>query len=701
MSSTINESPFHKGEQAIQTRLGVRESMEKFGKMVIRDHLPQQHRDFYQQLPFIVVGHADQNGDPWVSFLCKPPGFIQSPNNRQLELNISLSKGDPLLETLNVNHENNILTRLGLLGIELPSRRRNRLSVHVAHFSDQQILLDVDQAFGNCPQYIQSRELRFLPEHQRNSEKFENISELDQKAVSLIEKADTFFIASYIDTEEGKESNGADASHRGGRPGFIRVNDPISITIPDYSGNNHFNTFGNILENGKAGLLFIDFDSGDILTITGDARINWDSAAISHFEGAQRLLEFTITKARWIKNSLPVRWGKAEFSPNSMLTGTWKEAAQIESDEAKRKEWLEYQVTSTVKESDVIRSFHLRPVAGKTLSFMPGQFLTIKADIEGQQQIRTYTVSNSPNDSSYRISVKREIAKSANLPDGVFSNYIHDQIKEGDRLLAKAPNGNFYFDTSHQRPAVLFAAGIGITPMVSILREALIEAVKTRHLREITLIAVARNERERVFYDEINDIVKSTGYQINVYWFLTQPEKNLKLGVDYEFEGRPEKHLIEQLIRHSEHDAYLCGPGGFMQSAYDDLRAIGIEDKNIYAESFGPSSLKRDCQQTEENVAKQALISIKNIKNNSVIEQPWSDTDGSLLEFLEGHGISPTFGCRSGQCGSCKTQITKGKVTHTLPTGVDLRDDELLLCCAKPEQINDIDTPEITLIIPE
>lgn len=699
MSSATSASPFHKGEQAIQSRMGVRDSMERFGKMVIRDHMPQQHQNFYQQLPFIIVGHADRNGDPWVSFLCKPPGFIQSPNNKQLDINISLSNGDPLLETLKDNQQNDQTTRLGLLGIELPSRRRNRLSAHVRKFNRDQIQLDVDQSFGNCPQYIQSRELEFLPTEQRRAEKFEDISELDQAAITLIEKADTFFIASYIDFEDGNASNGADASHRGGRPGFVRVNDTVSITIPDYLGNNHFNTFGNITENGKAGLLFIDFDSGDILTITGNAEINWNSTDISHFEGAQRLLEFSLTKARWIKNALPVRWGKAEFSPNSMLTGTWKEAAQIALAEAKRNEWLEYQITSTVKESDTICSLYLQPMVGETLNFSPGQFLTVKADIDGRQQIRTYTVSNAPNDSNYRISVKREVARTNDLPDGVFSNYIHDQLKEGDRLLAKAPNGNFFFDSKGKRPVILFAAGIGITPMVSILRHALIDAVKTRHLREITLIAVARNKQERAFYQEINDIVKSTEYQINVYWFLTKPEEALKIGVDYFIEGRPDQSLIEKLIGHTGYDAYLCGPGKFMQDTYDNLRAIGLEDKNIYAESFGPSSLKRDCLRAEKNVAKRALINIKNEQDDSVIKQLWSDTNGALLEFLEEHGMFPAFGCRSGQCGSCKAKISKGKVIHTLATGVDLKDDELLLCCAKPKQIDNQDTPEITLVI--
>ena len=305
------KSPFHRGEKAIQSKLGIREGMEKIGQFLIHDHMSQQHQEFYSQLPYVLVGHADNQGNPWASILYKKTGLMQSPGSKYLQIQAQPIIGDPLADTLFINQQNDKQTRLGLLGVELTSRRRNRLAGHVISYSKNEIMLEIDQAFGNCPKYIQSRDLKFLSENEIKTAEMVEISTLDQSMQQLIKSSDTFFIASYIDNNDFA---GADVSHRGGAPGFIRVNNSQSITIPDYRGNNHFNTLGNIQENSKAGLLFIDFETGDILMLTGQAKIIWDASDIQQFDGAQRLLEFHLLKGRMIKNALPVKWGKAEFS---------------------------------------------------------------------------------------------------------------------------------------------------------------------------------------------------------------------------------------------------------------------------------------------------------------------------------------------------------------------------------------------------
>jgi ferredoxin/predicted pyridoxine 5'-phosphate oxidase superfamily flavin-nucleotide-binding protein len=127
--------------------------MERFGSRVIRDYMPDQHREFYGQLPFIFVGHADKAGWPWASILFNKPGFITSSDDKTLDINALPVTGDPLADGLQPG------TRLGLLGIEPPTRRRNRLAAHIVEHTDEHIHLAVDQAFGNCPQYIQTREL--------------------------------------------------------------------------------------------------------------------------------------------------------------------------------------------------------------------------------------------------------------------------------------------------------------------------------------------------------------------------------------------------------------------------------------------------------------------------------------------------------------------------------------------------------------
>ena len=142
----LTTSPFHKGEQKIQTMLGVRDKMERFGRQVIRDFMPEQHQEFYHQLPFVMIGHADSSGWPWASILFNSHGFISATSDHLLQINAKPVVGDPLAQSLAEN------LRLGVLGIELENRRRNPLSGRVSYYDQNGIELAIDQAFGNCPQ---------------------------------------------------------------------------------------------------------------------------------------------------------------------------------------------------------------------------------------------------------------------------------------------------------------------------------------------------------------------------------------------------------------------------------------------------------------------------------------------------------------------------------------------------------------------
>jgi predicted pyridoxine 5'-phosphate oxidase superfamily flavin-nucleotide-binding protein len=191
----------------------------------------------------------------------------------------------------------------------LPSRRRNRLSAAITEVQNQTIQLEVIQSFGNCPQYIQARQM--IPhQHQEAPEQVE-ITGFNQEIGKLIAQSDTFFVASHYQNNSHElnshelnshelnshelnsaVSMGADVSHRGGKPGFVRVDSDTTLTIPDYLGNFHFNTLGNFLLNPKAGLLFIDFENGHILSLTGRVEILWESDELEYFDGAQRLWQF-------------------------------------------------------------------------------------------------------------------------------------------------------------------------------------------------------------------------------------------------------------------------------------------------------------------------------------------------------------------------------------------------------------------------
>ncbi len=667
-------SPFHKGEQQLQQRLGVRNKMERFGRQVIRDYMPEQHQDFYAHLPFIFVGHADAEGWPWASILFNSAGFIRALDDKHLQINVKPATGDPLHDSLTIGE------RWGLLGIELETRRRNRLAAHINKVSEEGIVLSIDQAFGNCPQYIQQRAHYFVDAATMPAEEVENITAFDQQARSLIANSDTFFVASYVVNGSDMPSEGADVSHRGGKPGFIRIDDHKTLTIPDYTGNFHFNTLGNFVENPRAGLLFIDFVNGHLLTLTGTVEILWDSPDTQFFAGAERLWTFTLDHGRWLKNVLPLRWDLQEYSPNTRLTGSWSEAEAAKKAERLKNTWQPYQVVSVVQESSLIKSFYLQAPRDQKPSFEAGQFLTLKSDVEGKEQIRTYTVSSAPKEELIRISIKHELG-GADKPEGVFSNYMHQKIKVGDVLQVKPPTGAFRLVSPLAKPILLIAAGVGITPMIAMVRHALQEGFRTRTMPNILLICSARNNEQRAFYNELNTLAEQASGNIRVVWILSQPEAHLIVGTDYQYKGRLSKTILHNLLFTSVCDAYLCGPNSFMQEQYNSLRELGVENKHIYAEAFGPASLVRDENVVESiPIAEEALITF----TESKLEQAWSKGDGTLLEFSEAHGLTPEFGCRSGQCGACKTKLSKGQVSYQQEITVDLAADEILLCCAMP-----------------
>jgi len=300
-------SPFHSGEQQAQTRAGSRDRAEMIGQRAIRPFMPDQHRAFFEQIPFVVLGSVDQVGWPWASIIAGGSGFMASPSETSLEINALPVQHDPARTSLAVG------APVGLLGIELGTRRRNRMNANVAAISSGCIKLDVVQSFGNCPKYIQTYDIAFERDPkapvQRRSETFDR---LDQAARAFIAQSDTFFVASHA------ANDGVDVSHRGGKGGFVKVDDN-RLTIPDYAGNNFFNTIGNFLETPKAGLLFPDFETGDLLMLTGRIDMLWeDHPEVKSNEGAARAWRFTLDHGIRIYDALPFRATFKDYSPYSL-----------------------------------------------------------------------------------------------------------------------------------------------------------------------------------------------------------------------------------------------------------------------------------------------------------------------------------------------------------------------------------------------
>ncbi len=314
---TRTQSPFHEGELAIQDRIGVRERMDKQGRRVIREFMPDQHRQFFAGLSYVIVGTLDKNAHPWASILVGNPGFLSSPDDRTLRVKAQPLFGDPLGTNLAEGID------IGLLGIELSTRRRNRLNGRVKAIDTDGFDIEIRQSFGNCPQYIQARGFQLQDFEASTQKPIYSLQRFSEEERKLISGADTFFIATAYQFAEEDLASGVDVSHRGGKPGFIRIDDESTLTIPDFSGNNHFNTFGNLELNPRAGLLLIDFRQGDLLYLTGTAQVIWEGEEIRLYPGAERLLRFYLHQGYRVEGSLPLCWSSPEFSPFLESFGSW------------------------------------------------------------------------------------------------------------------------------------------------------------------------------------------------------------------------------------------------------------------------------------------------------------------------------------------------------------------------------------------
>lgn len=291
---------FHSGEEALQARAGSRERLAEVGPRVIRPAMPDTHQAFFGQLPFIVVGAVDGNGQPWASLLAGAPGFITAPADDRLRIGALPPAGDQLEDLLKAG------ARVGLLGIEAHTRRRNRANGRIVAVDGVGIDIHVEQSFGNCPKYIQARLAEYAPGQGARSESLE-FTGLGEPVRTLVAAADTFFIASAHPDDDGLPAHGVDVSHRGGPAGFIHI-DGDTLTVPDLAGNNYFNTLGNLLLAPRAGLLFIDFARGDLACLAADAEIVDDATALAAFPEARRLLRLHVRTSRLARQAVALRW---------------------------------------------------------------------------------------------------------------------------------------------------------------------------------------------------------------------------------------------------------------------------------------------------------------------------------------------------------------------------------------------------------
>jgi RNA polymerase sigma factor (sigma-70 family) len=306
-------SPFHAGEHEAQRRA----SVGRPGGAAIRNFMPEQHREFFRQLPFVAVAVLDHDGWPTSTLLTGTPGFVSSPEPHTLRIATARDERDPAARFLVEG------ASIGILGIDLSTRRRNRLNGRIAA-ANSDLLVGVDQSFGNCPQYVQARSIEPRPVEANLPSHIERLVGLDEEARDQIRTADTFFVATSTGLANQDKNGGVDMSHRGGRPGFVRV-DGDTLTIPDFRGNRYFNTLGNLLVNPRAALLFVDFERGDILCVQGETEIIWDpgNKEVTALQGAERLWRVHVMRGWRRLGALPFCWHFRAAAPTTDATGVW------------------------------------------------------------------------------------------------------------------------------------------------------------------------------------------------------------------------------------------------------------------------------------------------------------------------------------------------------------------------------------------
>ncbi|WP_434723581.1 2Fe-2S iron-sulfur cluster-binding protein [Mesorhizobium sp. RIZ17] len=353
---------------------------------------------------------------------------------------------------------------------------------------------------------------------------------------------------------------------------------------------------------------------------------------------------------------------------------------------AGRSGFRELKVVAKVRESATISSFHLEPLepAGWR-PFEPGQFLVFRIPVQDGNAfvLRNYSVSCSPRrQGSYRITVKREAAPSADVPDGVSSCYLHDHVEVGDVLLAEGPRGDFTLDGESKRPAVLLSGGVGLTPLV-----AMLHALAATE-RKAFFIHACDNGVVHALRDEVEEVAASRS-GMTVHFCYRFPTEKDRIAGRHHSEGVVTRELLQRLLPLDDYDFYLCGPSPFMRAVYGTLRGLGVPKQRISHEFFGPATLLEtpakaapvELQPTARAVSDEAPTVEFRKSRRTVV---WDATAESLLAFAEDQGLSPEFSCRAGVCGTCKSRLISGEVDYFEEPLDEPPAGEVLLCCSKP-----------------
>ncbi|MCU7905095.1 MAG: 2Fe-2S iron-sulfur cluster binding domain-containing protein [Candidatus Thiodiazotropha sp. (ex Epidulcina cf. delphinae)] len=337
-------------------------------------------------------------------------------------------------------------------------------------------------------------------------------------------------------------------------------------------------------------------------------------------------------------------------------------------------------------ENGDICSFYLAPVDGMPLpAYKPGQFLTFKLQIDDPDAkatktlVRCYSLSDRPRPDHYRVSIKRvrPPADQPQLAPGISSNFFHDHVPEGDRLLIKPPSGRFHLMEDAPLPIVLIGGGIGITPMLSMLNTLLESSAQ----RVVWLFYGVRNRKDQIMKRHLQVLAKAhANFHLHVCY--SNPTKEDKEGIDYQHSGRIGISLLRSTLKLMRYQFYVCGPKPMMEEMVQGLKGWGVDSNDIYFESFGVTAPFQH-HRPDQTSANTAAMNVTFNRSDKTLT--WDSAADSLLEFAETNGVEVTSCCRAGSCGSCQTPIASGEVEYHQQPTVDVEDGYCLLCISRPK----------------
>jgi uncharacterized protein len=352
--------------------------------------------------------------------------------------------------------------------------------------------------------------------------------------------------------------------------------------------------------------------------------------------------------------------------------------------------WRDFVVAQRVFE-DAARSqcsFYLQPVDGLPLPpFKPGQFLTFALDVapagapaaQAPRAItRCYSLSDRPDPAHYRVTIKRVPAPTdaPGLPPGLSSSHFHDQVQVGTVLRVKAPAGHFHIDPDPNLPVVLIGGGIGITPMMSMLRWC--QALQPQ--RAVHLYYGVRCSAEQAFKAQLEALAAAhPALRLNIVY--SRPGAQDQQGRDHQHTGHVDVELLRRTLPQGRHAFYVCGPPLMMQSLVPALAAWGVPLADLHHEAFGPASVKLPAG-AEAAAPVDTAVEVRFQRSGRTLT--WDGRDASLLDFAERHGVVVDSGCRSGGCGSCETRLLQGQVQYAHAPDHDVAPGHCLLCVGRP-----------------